>query len=113
LELYECIQTECSEYSMSERDFLSKKLGWDVQYDETKFKKVDTIPYEPNQLVLFINGPHSFHAVTPRTKSSYPRRLVNILGEGSLATQMANKKRKQMKRMRNRNYQLSKICNIS
>ena len=42
---------------------------------------VATVPYRPNQLIMFINGPVSIHSVTPRPATEECRRLVNITGE--------------------------------
>jgi len=48
---------------------------------ESDVEPFATIPYEANTLVLFINGPESIHAVTPRSLTQHPRRLVNFIGE--------------------------------
>ena len=42
---------------------------------------VSTVPYDPNTLVFFVNGKNSYHAVTPRTVTEYPRRFVNIVSQ--------------------------------
>jgi hypothetical protein len=51
---------------------------------EIKDKCVETVsrvPYRKNTMVMFINGPTSIHAVTPRGPSDKCRRLVNLVGE--------------------------------
>ena len=42
-----------------------------------------TVPYENNVLVLFLNTIHSVHAVTPRLRTPHTRRFVNLLTEVS------------------------------
>jgi hypothetical protein len=39
------------------------------------------IPYSANVLVLFVNSPKSFHAVTPRSVTPHVRRYINLLAE--------------------------------
>ena len=46
-----------------------------------RFHLVRTVPYEHNVLVLFLNSIHSVHLVTARSPTSYPRLLVNLVGE--------------------------------
>ena len=48
---------------------------------ESDVEPFATIPYEANTLVLFINGIKAVHAVTPRSLTQHPRRLVNFIGE--------------------------------
>lgn len=48
---------------------------------ESRIKRVTTIEYAPNTLILFLNTINSVHSVTPRSASTVSRRLVNILGE--------------------------------
>ena len=81
LEVYECLKGAgmCEEYSEAERLKHRKKIGWDVQFKNLgDFKLVGEVPYEKNRFVMFINSKSSYHAVTPRSASTYPRRLVNI-----------------------------------
>ena len=81
LEVYECLKGAgmCKEYSEAERLKHRKKIGWDVQFKNLgDFKLVGEVPYEKNRFVMFINSKSSYHAVTPRSASTYPRRLVNI-----------------------------------
>ena len=42
---------------------------------------VKRVPYAANNLVLFVNSVNAVHAVTPRSATKYPRRLVNIIAE--------------------------------
>lgn len=39
---------------------------------------VTTVPYEPNRLILFVNGPFSVHGVKPRAVTDKIRRYVNL-----------------------------------
>ena len=81
LEVFECLlgAGACEEYSEAERLKHRKKIGWDVQFKNSgDFKLVAEVPYEKNQFVMFINSNSSYHAVSPRSASAYPRRLINI-----------------------------------
>jgi len=81
LEVFECLlgAGACEEYSEAERWKHRKKIGWDVQFKNSgDFKLVAEVPYEKNQFVMFINSNSSYHAVSPRSASAYPRRLINI-----------------------------------
>lgn len=49
--------------------------------DESATELVDTVPYAPNTMVLFLNTQDALHAVTDRAPSPHTRRLVNIIGE--------------------------------
>lgn len=49
--------------------------------DESAVKKVASVPYAPNRLVLFLNTIDSIHGVSPRGVTPYTRRLVNFIGE--------------------------------
>lgn len=40
-----------------------------------------TVKYEANTLVLFLNTPSSFHGVKPRSRTPYHRVFLNLLGE--------------------------------
>ncbi|MFT4581414.1 MAG: hypothetical protein ACI915_000146 [Gammaproteobacteria bacterium] len=44
-------------------------------------EKTQTLSYEPNTLVMWINSPHAVHGVSPRDVTTSPRRYVNFLGE--------------------------------
>jgi len=39
-----------------------------------------TVEYGSNVIVMFLGSKDSIHAVTPRSKTPYPRRFVNIVG---------------------------------
>ncbi len=41
----------------------------------------ETVKYEANTLVLFLNTPNSFHGVKPRSRTPYHRVFLNLLGE--------------------------------
>lgn len=41
-------------------------------------EQVTTVPYEPNRLILFVNGPFSVHTVRPRSVTDKARRYVNL-----------------------------------
>jgi len=49
--------------------------------EESAAELVDTIAYEANTLVLFLNTRDSLHAVTARAPSPHTRKLVNLVGE--------------------------------
>lgn len=40
-----------------------------------------TVEYERNTLVLFLNSPEAFHAVSPRRPTPHPRMFINFVGE--------------------------------
>lgn len=42
---------------------------------------VDTVRYQSNVLVLFLNGIDAIHGVTPREPTPYPRMFLNLFGE--------------------------------
>jgi hypothetical protein len=48
---------------------------------EGKFRRLQTVPYRSNKLVLFLNTPWSLHAVTPRQATRHARYFINLLGE--------------------------------
>lgn len=49
--------------------------------DPNVVTKIDEISYQRNTSVLFINCLEAIHGVSQRETTSYPRRLVNIIGE--------------------------------
>lgn len=55
-----------------------KNLKWP---DLKTVEEVFTVDYEPNTLVILLNGPNSVHGVTTRLRSRYPRRFVNFIVE--------------------------------
>lgn len=54
-----------------------------MMFDPDDFNTVMKVKYEPNSLIFFLNGPISYHRVTIRSKSMFPRRLVNIVADRS------------------------------
>lgn len=46
-------------------------------------EEVCTIPYRPNQLILFANTIHSLHGLAPRKPCTVPRRYVNFVVNAS------------------------------
>jgi hypothetical protein len=42
---------------------------------------VSTVPYARNTLVLFLNTSRSLHGVTVRSRTTHPRRFVNLIAE--------------------------------
>lgn len=46
-----------------------------------KVTTLNTVKYEANTLVLFLNSEHSIHAVTPRSATQIPRRHINFCGD--------------------------------
>lgn len=63
--------------------FKSKKpYGFRGQFIDKKYVElVNTIKYEKNVLVLFLNSIYSLHGVTVRSRTSSPRCFVNLVGE--------------------------------
>jgi len=49
-----------------------------VSADLADVDPISTIPYEPNRLILFVNGPNSVHGVQPRKVTNRIRRYVNF-----------------------------------
>ena len=49
--------------------------------DPHHLKRVDSVAYGANTLVMFINTPASIHGVTPRAVTEAPRRYINFIGE--------------------------------
>lgn len=43
-----------------------------------QFAIVESVPYEHNTLLLFLNSPRSFHGVSPRTITPHVRRLYSV-----------------------------------
>lgn len=56
------------------------KLSNLEQKKSRKIKKIDTIKYEKNVLVFFINSKKSLHSVSIREKTDYNRKFVNFIG---------------------------------
>jgi hypothetical protein len=51
--------------------------------DDSQLELVDTVPYEKNQLVFFMNSPDALHGVTPRSRTESPRLFLNLIAEVS------------------------------
>jgi len=51
--------------------------------DAADIEVVDTVRYESNVLVLFLNGIEAVHSVTPREPTQHPRLFLNLVGEVS------------------------------
>ncbi|MBM3281244.1 MAG: 2OG-Fe(II) oxygenase [Candidatus Harrisonbacteria bacterium] len=66
LELYEYIRTP-------------KMFGQQVY--ENRVKKIKTVPYEKNLLIIFLNSFNSLHGVTIRGKTEKTRKFVNVVAE--------------------------------
>ena len=81
LEILSCVKKNCKKLPSSKRDFIRRKFGWDVEYNPTDLRTDVRVPYEENTFVFFLNGPRSFHKVTERTETTFPRRLVNIIAD--------------------------------
>lgn len=54
-----------------------------VYVDNRHTELVDTVRYEKNVLVLFINSLNSLHGVTPRQPTPHQRIFMNLVGETS------------------------------
>ncbi len=48
---------------------------------EEKVNLIEEIEYKKNRLVMFLNTPYSIHGVTKRSKTSFYRKYINIIGE--------------------------------
>jgi len=83
LEVIKCINPKgrCVKLGQSERASYAKKGFAGVQFHPRDIKVASTVPYEANTLAFFVNGPTSYHAVTPRSVTPYPRRFVNIVAQ--------------------------------
>ncbi|NCF70219.1 MAG: hypothetical protein GWP59_00815 [Chlamydiales bacterium] len=57
--------------------------GSNVVQDASAIEVVARVPYEANTFIIFLNTPYSFHGVSEREKTPYPRRLINIIGDFS------------------------------
>jgi hypothetical protein len=49
--------------------------------DDRYVERVSTVKYEHNTFILFLNSINALHGVTPRSITSQPRYLFNVLGE--------------------------------
>ena len=48
---------------------------------EDNVNLIEEIEYKQNRLVMFLNSPYSIHGVTKRSKTSFYRKYINIIGE--------------------------------
>jgi hypothetical protein len=48
------------------------------EVDMSTVEAVETVPYQANTLVLFLNTRHSLHGVTPRLGAPCVRRYINM-----------------------------------
>ena len=48
---------------------------------ENRLDVIDTVKYDKNTFVIFVNTNNSIHEVTPREPNPISRRLVNIIAE--------------------------------
>lgn len=47
----------------------------------SEVQKIKSIPYQNNTLVFFLNSLNSFHAVSPRSPTKFPRWFLNVIAE--------------------------------
>jgi len=82
LEILTCVRKpNCKKISNSKQKLMLEKVGWGIQYNPADLRIHKSIAYEENTLVFFLNGPRSFHKVSTRSKTTFPRRLVNIIAD--------------------------------
>lgn len=60
---------------------VGKDRGRNYKDMADRLKVTDTVKYEKNTFVLFLNDLNALHEVTPREVNPISRRLVNIIGE--------------------------------
>jgi hypothetical protein len=53
---------------------------------DERVSRCKTIHYASNTLVFFLHSPYALHGVSPRSRTSFPRRHINFVGE--LATKV-------------------------
>jgi hypothetical protein len=60
-----------------------RRLHFDGRRDlrDRMVERVETVRYAPNTLVAWVNTARSLHGVTPRVRSTRPRRYVNFIAE--------------------------------
>lgn len=61
------------------KDGTEKKLIGKAEVDPALVEPYASVPYEPNTLVLFVNGADAIHGVTERKPSPHPRRYINFV----------------------------------
>lgn len=54
---------------------------YQYEVDWTGIEEIETVPYEKNTFVFFLNSLHSVHAVSPRLRTPHTRRFVNLVVE--------------------------------
>ncbi|SCA58825.1 hypothetical protein AB751O23_AQ_00190 [Chlamydiales bacterium SCGC AB-751-O23] len=57
--------------------------GSNVVQDFSKIEAVAKVPYQRNVFIIFLNTKDSFHGVSEREETPYPRRLINVIGDFS------------------------------
>mmetsp|Transcript_41736 Transcript_41736/g.50614 ORF Transcript_41736/g.50614 Transcript_41736/m.50614 type:complete len:174 (+) Transcript_41736:2-523(+) len=83
LQVYKCLQTTCPRIRRRANANTAH-----TQYDPSQIQVTDSVKYEANTFVMFINGEKAIHAVTPRNKTPYSRRLVNIIAQDKHRSEM-------------------------
>ncbi|CAL6331120.1 unnamed protein product [Bathycoccus prasinos] len=78
LEILECVRGKtCKKIPKTDH----RSRSWQVQFNPKDMRTVAEVPYEKNTLVMFVNGRTSYHRVSKRSQTMFPRRLVNLIGE--------------------------------
>lgn len=62
-------------------EYINQSLYGKLRARKEDIKLFQTITYEANKLVFFINSPFSLHGVSPREANPNFRKYVNIIGE--------------------------------
>lgn len=78
LEILECVRGKTCK-KLPKTDHRSR--SWQVQFNPKNMRTMAEVPYEKNTLVMFVNGRTSYHRVSKRSQTMFPRRLVNLIGE--------------------------------
>jgi hypothetical protein len=64
------------------REFRGRSGCYDGVYVDDRYTElVETVPYEKNVLVMFVNSLDSLHGVTVRQPTPHPRLFMNLVGE--------------------------------
>jgi len=61
--------------------FLRPKKFANHRVPEDRIKRCETIAYNANSFVAFVNSPDAVHGVSPRSHAELPRRYINFIGE--------------------------------
>ncbi len=64
----------------SKRRYFSTREGHKSEVPRKMCSLVETVPYEANTMILFINSANSIHGVTPRSITNFVRRFMIIHG---------------------------------